>query len=71
MNTVRFQEFERYDVQRDVMVVCFMGVTGRGTFHAQLACDRPSERREKRKAFESKVVELMESGEPPQEVDIG
>lgn len=71
MNTVRFQEFERYDVNRDANVVRFMGVTGRGTFHAELACAGPAERREKRKAFESRVIELMENGEPPQEVEIG
>lgn len=68
--TVRFQEMNRYDPMTDREVVCLMGITGKGSFWAEIE-DIPSEVRAKKKLFKDYVVEAMEDGLEPGEISFG
>lgn len=68
---VRFNEVTRYDITQDRDVVCFMGVTDRGTYHTEIPVLTTRHLREKRNEFKENVVRFMESGVPPCEVQLG
>lgn len=68
---VRFNEATRYDITQDREVICFMAMTNAGTYHAEVPLLTTRGLRDKRNAFKDKVIEKMEAGQPPCEVDIG
>lgn len=68
--TVRFQEMNRYDPMTDREVVCLMGITGKGSFWAEIE-DIPCEVRAKKSLFRKWVTEALEDGLEPCEVSFG
>jgi hypothetical protein len=70
MPIVRFNEFNRYDIRQDKEVVCFTGHTPKGTFHTEQHCPTSRHLRETREKFREKVIELIESGEAPKEIQL-
>lgn len=67
--TVRFSEFARYDPMNDREMVTLLGITPMGSYHARVHADG-SALRAKRNEFKTKVVECMEYGEPPREIEL-
>jgi len=63
---VRFSESERYDINLDCEVVCFVATTSTGSYFSEIPVD--SEQSKKRKQFKDKVIELMENGHEPGEI---
>ena len=68
--SVRFQEWERYDIERDCQVVQFQCVTDVGTWAADYPVISERELRVKRKAFETTVLGMMANGTQPHEVEL-
>ena len=68
---VRFNEYQRYDIQQDCEVVRFMGVTDGGTFHTEVPMRSTRQLRETRNNFKERVIELMQDGREPCEVTLG
>lgn len=68
MIPVRLAEWERYDIERDEEVVRFMAITGNGTYHAEVSCETP--RRDARERFKELVVECIERGISPCQLEI-
>ncbi len=66
--TVRFLENDYYDIELDVDVVKMMAITGTGTWCAEAPRDK--QLYSKRKAFKEWVVDQMEQGVLPCEVDL-
>ena len=67
MLTVSFSEAERYDINIDDYVVTFMGTTSIGSYHATAVVDKTLVK--KRHQFKEKVIELMQSGLDPGEIE--
>lgn len=65
---VRFNEYERYDIQQDCQVIRFMGVTNAGTYHAEFPVISSRQLRELRHQFKEAVVQRMQDGVEPQEI---
>lgn len=68
---VRFNEATRYDITQDREVICFMAMTNNGTYHCEVPLLTTRGLREKRNAFKERVIEKMEAGQPPCEVQLG
>ena len=69
--TVRFQEYERYDIKCDQEMVTLMAVTPRGSFIAEVAAEPRKKLRERRKEFQEYVIDEMVLGHDPHEVSFG
>lgn len=69
--TVRYSEFQRYDISKDAEVIRFMATTVNGSYWAEVPIDGSSGMRRDREAFKSKVVELVRQGLYPCEVHLG
>ncbi len=68
--TVRFLEYERYDIERDSQVVRFMAMTNDGSYTSEVPVVSPKDIRESREAFKQYVLQAMALGQPPHEVYI-
>lgn len=68
MTTVRFAEFQYYDIMRDAEVVKFEAISSIGTWSAELVVTTASKLREAREKFRQDVLALMQEGELPQEL---
>ena len=68
---VRFIETERYDISIDSEVIRLIAITGLGSYSAEIPVDNPKEVRRKRQEFKDYVLECMEKGLGPHEVEIG
>ena len=64
----RFSETERYDPFKDCEVVCFMAITEKGSYHAEVPIEGAGTVRAKRKLFKEQVVEYIRAGKNPCEV---
>jgi hypothetical protein len=69
--TVRFSESERYDINIDAEVVRMMATTSLGSYHADVVLDSASTMREARKNFKDRVVDRIQQGIPPCEIELG
>lgn len=69
--TIRFHEYEWYDVAQDHELVRLMATTSVGTWHATVPLTTSAELREDREAFKTYVLQSMTLGNPPCEVTIG
>ena len=67
---VRFNEFQRYDITQDCDVVRFVGVTDGGSFHTEVPVASTRRLREHRNTFKERVIELMQEGSNPCEVQL-
>ena len=67
--TVRFSESESYDINTDTERVMYLGTTGKGSYYAFGPADKDKLRR--RKEFQELVVELIQEGIDPTEVEFG
>jgi hypothetical protein len=65
--TVRFSEIESYDINQDADVILYMATTSNGSFFAYGPSDREQVKR--RKQFKEKVIELMQEGLNPGEIE--
>jgi hypothetical protein len=68
--TPRFEEWHRYDIQIDEQVVRLLGITGTGTYSGEFAAESAADLRDKRKRFREYVLECLDKGVEPHEVDI-
>ena len=69
---VRFCEQSRYDPCVDAQVVRFMAITGTGTYNGEFATGSSARTLlEKRKEFKDYVIQCMQDGITPHEVEIG
>jgi hypothetical protein len=68
--TCRFEEWHRYDPMVDSQVVRLLAITGTGTYTGEFANESAEALRDKRKRFRDYVLESMEKGIAPHEVDI-
>ena len=68
---MRFIETERYDISIDSEVIRLIAITGLGSYSAEIPVDNPKEVRRKRQEFKDYVLECMEKGLEPHEVEIG
>ena len=69
--TVRFIEFEYYDIMRDSEVVKFEAITNLGTWSAEMEVHSRRKLRQQREKFKQEVIALMQEGELPQELSFG
>ena len=67
---VRFTETERYNVFIDSEVIRLVAITGLGSYSAEIPVDSPKEVRRKRQEFKEYVLECIEGGIEPHEVEI-
>ena len=68
--TVRFSEHERYDINTDQEVVCFMDTTPLGSYHAQVPVEGAGTVREKRRMFKDRAVDCIQQGILPCEIEL-
>ena len=66
VHTVRFSEFESYDINDDCEKVMYMATTSTGSFFATAPIDKDQVKRKKQ--FKEKVLELMGQGLEPGEI---
>ncbi len=64
---VKFNEFEFYDITRDERMVTYMATTSAGSYFAEAPVDKAQVKR--RKQFKEKVIELMQKGLDPGEIE--
>jgi hypothetical protein len=69
--TVRFSESERYDINIDAEVVRMMATTSRGSYHAEVVLDTTGTMREARRQFKDRVVDRIQQGIAPCEIELG
>lgn len=67
---VRFTEHERYDINIDAEVVCFMAITGKGTYFSEVPLYGAKSLRDNRSAFKEHAIECIRIGLDPCEVDL-
>lgn len=67
---LRFLETERYDPIRDSMVMCFMAMGERGTYHTEVPIEGARSLRRDRQAFKDKVVEYIQAGTNPCQISL-
>ena len=70
--TLRFDEFQRYDIQHDAEVVTFMAITNVGTYNGtvQVTENEPGKLRAFREQFKTYVFQCIENGVPPHEASM-
>lgn len=68
--TCRFEDWYRYDPINDRQVVRLLATTGKGTYNAEFAIVGAQALREKRKRFREYVIDCLEKGIEPHEVDM-
>jgi hypothetical protein len=68
--TLRFEEWHRYDIQIDEPVIRLLGITGAGTYTGECSYHNAADLRDKRQRFREYVLECMDKGLEPHEVDI-
>lgn len=68
---VRFSEYEYYNINHDQDWVRFMATTTKGTYFAERARVSAMSYRENRQAFREKVMEALQAGIDPKEIDLG
>jgi hypothetical protein len=68
--TLRFEEWHRYDPLIDEQVTRLLGITGTGTYTGEFSSQSAADLRDKRKRFREYVIESMDKGIAPHEVDI-
>ena len=64
---VKFNEFEFYDINRDERMVTYLATTSAGSYFAEAPVDKEQVKR--RKQFKEKVIELMQRGLDPGEIE--
>ena len=69
--TVRFSEVERYDINIDREVIMFMATTDRGSYFIEVPIEGAKSVRENRHDFKEIVMECIEEGIEPCEVELG
>ena len=67
--TVRFSEYEYYDICVDRDVLRFMATTGLGTYSDEIVIESARQVREQKQAFRDRVTDLMQRGIAPHEVE--
>ena len=67
---VRFTEHQSYDINLDCDVVRFMAMTSSGSYWADVALEGPRLLRKDREAFKETVVDLIQAGQPPCEIQL-
>jgi hypothetical protein len=68
--TLRFEDWYRYDIENDRQVVRLLGITGTGTFSAEIEIKDAPHMREMRKRFRDYVIECMAQGVGPHEIEM-
>lgn len=68
--TLRFEEFQRYDITLDCEVVTLMGITNMGTYTGtvQVLENEPGKLRAHRRMFQEGVLKAIEEGVPPHDI---
>jgi len=70
MLTIRFQEYQMYDISKDCDVVTLMATTGKGSYHACVSVKDSKSLREKRMLFRERAIEALKAGVNPCEVKL-
>ena len=71
MVTLRFDEFEYYNILEDAAAITFMAITNTGTFSCNtLTGDSPALIRAKKEEFKKYVFQSIKDGTPPHEVEM-
>jgi hypothetical protein len=68
--TLRFEDWYRYDVINDRQVVRLLGITGKGTFSSELSYKTAEDLRQKRKDFREYVTDCIYQNIEPHEFDM-
>lgn len=68
--TVRFSEQQSYDINRDCDVVRFMATMSSGSYWSDVPLEGPRSLRRDRQEFKETVVELIQAGQPPCEIQL-
>lgn len=67
---VRFAEMQNYDINIDAEVVRFMAMTSSGSFWSDVLAEGAGSLRRARNEFRETVVELIQAGQPPCEIQL-
>ncbi len=70
MITARFSEIERYDINWDCEVVQMTATTNKGSYYSEIVLASSAQRREARETFKKRVVEAIQRGVDPCEIDL-
>ena len=66
--TVRFQEFERYDIECDAMVITFMATTNLGSYWCETELGGAKSLRERRNEFKEAAIDMIQREVAPCEL---
>ena len=68
--TVRFSEYQGYDINEDCEVGEFMATTGTGSYWARVLLENPKDLSTARKRFRERTLECMQNRIEPCEINL-
>ena len=71
ITTVRFDEWQHYDIQRDAVMITLEAITNVGTYHTTVALTEAADLRSKRESFKQYALQCMSLGKEPHEAEFG
>ena len=67
--TVRFSESERYDINIDDDVIMYLATTDKGSYFMEIPIEGAKSIRDNRNSFKKTVLELIEEGIEPCQIE--